>query len=235
MVIQRDAPTPGNESSTEIAYRIVKAAIIDGSLAPGTSASEQQVATRLNMSRTPVHQAFVRLEQEGWLKVNSRRGVQITPIIAKEMEDIYETLMALEGAAARRLARRPADSPDDIDAELLRASASCEVALAQGDLIAWALADNELHTLLVAACGNPRLIQLARAVMEQAHRARLLTVRLRPLPSSSNEDHKEIVKAIIDRQPQAARDALEAHRQHAIDTLIPIIQAMRPSGLSFLP
>lgn len=232
--LQPEVPVSGVESSTEIAYRIIKAAIIDGGLPPGTSVSEQRLATRLNMSRTPVHQALVRLEQEGWLKVNSRRGVQVAPIIAVQMKDIYETLMALEGAAVRRLARRPTDSDDGIDSELKMACAECEAALEHGDLTAWALADNKFHTLLVEASGNPRLAHQARSVMEQAHRARLLTVKLRPWPSSSNDDHLRIVNAIIDREPAAARDALEIHRQHGIDTLIPIIEAMLPSGESFL-
>lgn len=229
------AAAPRVESNTELAYRVIKAGIIDGSLPPGTSVSEQQLATRLNMSRTPVHQALVRLEQEGWLKVNSRRGVQVAPILASEMGDIYETLMALEGAAVRRLAQRPAGPDDGTDSQLTTACGEAQAALERGDLTAWAIADNEFHTLLMHACGNPRLAHQASSVMEQAHRARLLTVRLRPWPSSSNDDHRRIVDAIIDRDPAGARAALESHRQHGIDTLIPVIEAMLPTQESFLP
>lgn len=222
------------ESNTEIAYRVIKAAIIDGSLPPGTAVSEQQLATRLNMSRTPVHQGLIRLEQEEWLKVNSRRGVQVAPIVASEMKDIYETLMALEGAAVRRLAGRPAGPTDGIDVQLLTSCATAQKALEDGDLAAWAIADNDFHTLLMRASGNPRLANQASSLMEQAHRARLLTVRLRPWPESSNEDHRRIVDAIIGRVPLAAREALESHRQHGIDTLIPVIEAMLPSQERFI-
>jgi DNA-binding GntR family transcriptional regulator len=222
------------ESSTQTAYRVVKQAIIDGRLPPAGSVSELQLASQLRMSRTPVHQALVLLEQEGWLKVNSRRGVQIAPLIAEDMAYIYETLMALEGAAARRLASRSVDDVDTVDESLTRACAACEHALGANDLTAWALADNEFHTLLVESSGNPHLARQARPVMEQAHRARLLTVRLRPWPSSSNEDHRRIVKEITARHPLAARAALEEHRRRGMQTLIPILEAMVPNRDGFL-
>jgi DNA-binding GntR family transcriptional regulator len=228
-----ESSAPAAEPNTEVAYRVIKAAIIDGSLPPGTSVSEQQLASRLNMSRTPVHQGLVRLEQEEWVKVNSRKGVQVAPIVAAEMKNIYETLMALEGAAVRRLAQRPEGPADGVDAQLLTACAEAQTALEHENLTAWAIADNNFHTLLMRACGNPRLANLASSVMEQAHRARLLTVRLRPWPESSNDDHRRIVDAIIDREPLAAREALESHRQRGIETLIPVIEAMLPSEERF--
>jgi DNA-binding GntR family transcriptional regulator len=222
-----EAPAPAvNETQAELAYRKVKMAILDGGLPPGFQASEQQLALRLNMSRTPVHQAIVRLEAEEWLELSPRRGVRIASIDADEMRDVYETLMALEGAAVSKLANRPIDADDPTDAALRAACLACVTALAADDLRAWAEADHEFHTLLVDVSGNRRLARLARTVSEQAHRARLLTVRLRPRPDASNADHQAILDAIVNRDPGTARAALELHRRRGIETLVPILEAL---------
>jgi DNA-binding GntR family transcriptional regulator len=223
-----------SQSQADIAYRRIKRAVLEGALAPGTQAAEQQIAVRLGMSRTPVHQAIVRLEQECWLELSPRRGIYIAPIDPDEMREIYQILMALEGTAAADLARRPRAAKDGVDEALVAANAECVAALEAGDLPAWAEADHRFHTALVENSSNARLVQLVESVAEQAHRARLLTVRLRPLPVNSNADHQAIIAAIQGRKPGTARRALEAHRQRGIDTLVPILRAMVPQPTPLL-
>jgi DNA-binding GntR family transcriptional regulator len=222
------AAPAASETQAELAYRQVKMAILEGGLPPGFQASEQQLALKLNMSRTPMHQAIVRLEAEEWLELSPRRGVLIASIDAAEMREVYETLMALEGAAVSKLAKRPIDASDPTEAALQASCRACVTALEAEDLRAWAEADHAFHTLLVDVSGNRRLARLARSVSEQAHRARLLTVRLRPRPDASNADHQAILDAIVNREPSAARAALELHRQRGIDTLVPILEALAP-------
>ncbi len=214
------------EPLAEIAYRRIKAAILDGSLPPGLQAAEQQIATQLGMSRTPVHMAIVRLQHEGWIDLSARRGLVIAPIVPDELHHVYETLMALEGTAVARLARRPEGDADGIDARIAAACEATEAALTQDDLTAWSDADGEFHHLLVETSGNPHLAQMARFVMEQAQRARNLTIRLRPRPEASNADHRLILQRILARDPGGARAALEAHRTRGIETLVPILAAM---------
>lgn len=223
-----EAPAGAGQTQADVAYRLMKMAILDGGLPPGYRASEQQIALRLNMSRTPVHQAVVRLQQEQWLELSPRRGVEIATIVADDMREVYEILMALEGAAVAKLAQRPVDPDDGTDASLRAAGEECVAALSADDLRGWAEADHRFHTLLLTASGNIRLARLARSVTEQAHRARLVTVGLRPRPTSSNSDHDAIIRAIADRDPVAARAALELHRRRGIETLVPILEAMIP-------
>lgn len=230
-----DQPPSPQESQADAAYRLIKQAILDGGLAPGAQASEQQIAIRLGMSRTPTHQAIVRLEHEHWLELSPRRGLLIATIDAHDMTEIYEILMALEGAAAAKLASRKRDRHDAVDAALHAANAECVAALAAEDLRAWAEADHRFHSLLLDTCGNRRLAQLSQSVTEQAHRARLLTVRLRPRPTESNDGHEAIIAAIVARRPAGARRALETHRRRGIDTLVPILHAMTPPPSLFAP
>lgn len=214
------------ESLTGVAYRKIKAAILDGSLSPGLLASEQQVATRLTMSRTPVHQAMVRLEQDGWIRLLPRRGLQIAPISPTDMNDVYEALLALEVAAVGRLASRPLQERDPALAKLEQACKDGEAALGREDLAAWAAADARFHTLLVDFSGNVHIARLARSVLEHAQRARQVTLKLRPRPSSSNDDHRAILDAIRASDPSLARARMQAHRERGMQVLLPILDAL---------
>jgi DNA-binding GntR family transcriptional regulator len=213
-------------SLAEGVYAKIKAAIMHGDLPPGSQITEQQIATELEVSRTPVHHAIIRLEHEGWLKLQSKRGVTISPVTAEEMRNIYEVLMGLEGVAVERLASRPKAKNDPIDLEIRAAAAAAEDALQANDLTGWAAGDNRFHSLLVEWSGNPYLASLARTVMEKAHRARWLTLHLRPPPTSSNRDHREILEALTARDPAATKAALEAHRRRGMAIILPILDLL---------
>ncbi|MBU3032338.1 GntR family transcriptional regulator [Paracoccus marinaquae] len=218
----------------EVVYGKIKSAIIHSELPPGEQVAENQIATLLKVSRTPVHQALVLLEQEGWVRVLPKRGVIIAPVSAEEMRNIYEILMGLESIAAERLASRPADTDDGIDAMIAEAAEGAKSALDRKDLSGWAEADDKFHRLLVELCGNPDLYRLARSIMDKAHRARLITLFDRPPPVQSNIDHDEILDAIRRRDSNAARDALRMHRMRGMAALIPILEKAEANQRRFL-
>lgn len=229
--IRNDASAPAREPGeplAEVAYARIKQAIIDGTLRPGLLGSEQQIALKLSMSRTPVHQAIVKLSQEGWVELIPKRGIRISALSSAEMRDVYEALMALEIAGIRRLAES-----DDLTRQravnaLEHVCMAGDAALREGDLLAWAVADDDFHRLLVEMCGNTHLSRLARSIMEQAQRARLLTLKLRPTPTASNDDHHAIVQAIAHRDADSAAEHLKHHREHGMATLLPILDAIQP-------
>lgn len=223
----------GGESLTDIAYRKIKAAVLDGALPPGLMASEQQIATRLAMSRTPVHHAIVRLEQDGWIQLLPRRGLQIAPISPADIHDVYETLLVLEVAAAGRLATLALRDGDPALAALETACEDAEAALTKGDLSEWLAADARFHTLLVEASGNRHITRLARSMLDYAQRARQVTLKLRPHPASSNEDHRAILAALRAGDDALARERMRAHRSHGMAVLLPILEALAVNS-SFL-
>jgi len=209
----------------EVAYRRIKRAIIECHFPPGLQVAEQQIAHQLNMSRTPVHQAIVMLEQEGWVRLLLRKGILIAPVTTDHMKDIYQVLMALESAAVLQLASK--DKADtSVDEMLSRASHKAEVACANDDLRGWAQADDEFHSVLIEGCGNLYLLKMAKSAMEHAHRARLLTVAIRSKGSieKANQDHNQVLMAILERNAQEARQALENHRHRGMSVFIPILE-----------
>src|SRR5271166_6780242 len=91
------------------AYDALKEAIRNNVFPPGYQGSEKEIATQLGMSRTPVHEAIIRLQEEGLVRVLPRRGVVVSVISPNDMREIYEVIIALETASSELLAEKPRD------------------------------------------------------------------------------------------------------------------------------
>jgi DNA-binding GntR family transcriptional regulator len=101
------ADNGGQPSLVADAYAALEDAIRQGVLPPGYQGSEQEIAAKLNMSSTPVHEATIRLQSEGLVKVLSKRGVFICTISPDDMREIYDVIIACESMAAELLAGLP--------------------------------------------------------------------------------------------------------------------------------
>lgn len=198
------------ESQPERAYRLIKQLILDNDLPPGSFVLQEELGERIGVSRTPIREALVRLERDGLIEVRPRRGMRVLPVSPDGMREIYEVLTALEAQAARLTAERGA-MPETI-AQLEQAVTAMDRALEANDLDAWADADGRFHDTLTAASGNARLIAMVATVTEQAYRVRRLTLRLRPKPTRSNDDHRALVEAIRQGDGDAAFQIHERHR-----------------------
>ena len=212
---QAEAPSLVDE-----AYQALKTAIRDNVFPPGHQAAEPEIARQLGMSRTPVHEAIIRLQEEGLVQVLPRRGILISPISADDMREIYDVLIAVEGMAAARLADA---GGGPAVAALEQATAAMEQALERQSLQDWAAADEGFHELLTERCGNRRLARVAATVRDQSHRARLFTLHLRPLPVASAAEHRRITDAIRQGDAAAAEAAARTHRAQARDALLPLL------------
>lgn len=220
-----DATLPADrQSQAELAYEKLKQLLLDGTLPAGAQMLEQEAAERLNMSRTPVREAMVRLRQEGMVEIRPRHGMRVLPISATDMAEIYEVLTALEGAASEAVARRGV--PARQLSVLRGAVRDMDKALERDDLSAWAEADERFHSHLVELSGNQRLIQMVAQLWDQAHRARMLTLRLRPRPTNSNREHEALVEAMAAGKPELARQIHEDHRRRAGTMLIELLERL---------
>lgn len=103
----RPSPPPNNRlPARERAYHDLKYRILEGRLPPGTSLLETEVANLLSMSRTPVREALIKLEEEGLVDVRPRHGITVRALSPEELEEICEVFSTLEVKAAQLLARR---------------------------------------------------------------------------------------------------------------------------------
>lgn len=209
-------------SSAQRAVQQLREMIFAGELPAGSNHLESELAFALNMSRTPVREAVLTLEGQGLLELRPRKGVRITPLKAKDMAEIYDILTELESLAAADAARHNYTDADLSD--LSQAIDDMDRALATPDLQAWAQADDRFHAALVTLGGNDRIEAIVNMMSDQVRRARASTLLLRPLPTKSNEDHREVYMAIRNGDPDTARASHRAHRQHAKEVLVGILE-----------
>lgn len=98
------APSLAWRSQTTLVDDIVSAIrdrIVRGELAPGLKIRQQEFAELLGVSRTPLREAFQRLEADGWVELKARRGAEVRPLTVTEAEEIFTMRVVLETAAAR--------------------------------------------------------------------------------------------------------------------------------------
>lgn len=219
------SPGRARPSQTRRAYDELKRRILDNELPPGTQALEQEIALLLGMSRTPVREALIRLAQDGMVEVRPRHGMRVLPIAVADLREIYDLLAGLEATAVDILARRGLTGPQG--AALDRLLAEMTDALQRGDLDGWAAGDARFHRALVEMAGNQRLIGMVEAIRDQSHRARMATLRLRPNPSMSNDEHAAVVAAIRRRDAETAHRLHRAHRQRAARLLLDLVEHHR--------
>src|SRR4051812_20808847 len=228
LALTEEAEEPNRKPSlVDDAYRALKEAIRENVFPPGYQGSEQEIATRLGMSRTPVHEAIIRLQEEGLIRVMTRRGVQVCAVSPEDMREIYDVIIALEAAAAELLAGRPQAERAAGVAELGRANEAMRQALERDDLAAWAAADDLFHRTLIERSGNGRIARIAGTIMDQSHRARMLTLRMRPKPTKSVEQHQAIIDAIAKGDPAHARRRARDHRTRARAELLPLLANLK--------
>ena len=216
---------PARRSRVDDAYSRIKDEIRTNRMPPGYHAPEPEIALRLGMSRTPVREALIRLEAEGLVELIPRRGVRVLPISSGDMREIYEILTSLEPSAAASIAARRA-RPEELT-PLEHATSDMEEALSRDDLDDWAEADDRFHRALLEVHGNRRLQGFVANLFDQAHRARIVTLRLRKRPVKSTEEHREILEHLKNGDAEATREAFRQHRQRAADELLAILENYR--------
>ncbi|WP_435590358.1 GntR family transcriptional regulator [Nocardia sp. bgisy118] len=165
-------------SSAEHAYREVKERILSGALPGGELISEGEIAAALGTSRTPVREAFLRLETEGWMRLYPKRGALVVPIPPDEAEHVAHARYVVETAAVRAFV---AAEPGAV-ARPLRASLDRQRALAATeDLDAFAVEDTDFHRTYVVAAGNPLLSGFYDSLRERQRRMNSVALRRGPL------------------------------------------------------
>jgi DNA-binding GntR family transcriptional regulator len=209
-------------SLVEAAYVQIRRRILDNLWPPGHRALEQEVALALGMSRTPVREALMRLQAEGLVEVIPRHGMRVLPVSPNDMREIYQILTALECMAAELLASR---KPSDKDLKpLVDATKAMDKALKAEDLDAWAAADERFHAHLVELAGNRQLQATVLNYWDRAHRARMFTLRLRPKPVNSTQEHMQMVERLRAGDAEGAVRVTRAHRERANRELVTIFE-----------
>jgi DNA-binding GntR family transcriptional regulator len=200
------------------AYERVKAAIRNGSLPPGMRLTEAELVTRLGISRTPVRQALTRLETEGLVSHEPRRGIIVSRPDHQQVIELYALREVLEGAAARFAAQHAGEAELEALTRLV-AEEACLLDRPE-DLSTINL---RLHGLLHRAAHNRYLL---RALAQLTDTMALLPTMLGDPARArqSHDEHQTLLNALGRRDGAAAEAAMQAHlrsaQQHRITWLL---------------
>src|SRR5262245_9999790 len=179
------------------AYAFTKERVLDSTYAGGDLITEGEVADALGMSRTPVREAFLRLEGEGLLRLYPKRGALVVPVSVGEVDAVMETRMLVERFALDKvLANGP--RPEIADA-LSVAIAKQEEYSAAGEPDGFVAIDREFHTTFVTAAGNPIVTGLYDSLRDRQQRM-VITSLLR--------DTKRVASIVVEHR--AIADAIRA-------------------------
>ncbi len=145
-----------NARLADAVYRRVKDDLFDFRLLPGASLSENEIAARAGVSRTPVREALLRLQREGFVELLPKSGWSVKPLDFERFEHLYDLRVVLELAALARLcAGATGHALDSLKAVWL---VSKKERLSDG--LEMARLDEAFHATLVQAAGNPELARV---------------------------------------------------------------------------
>lgn len=208
----------GRVSYVSTAYETIKRNILSNQYPPGHHALEQELADELEMSRTPVREALIRLANEGLVELIPRRGMRVIPLSPDDMKELYEVIGGLENVAIELIGER--DPGPDAYAVMLQATEAMDAALQEDDLETWAQQDTVFHQEILNLSGNALLKSIVHSLNDKVHRARSITLRLRPKPVNSTQEHREMVEALVRGDVEEARRIHAAHRSNAAKVII---------------
>ncbi|ROZ89101.1 GntR family transcriptional regulator [Gordonia sp. OPL2] len=176
--------------AAEQAYDFTKSAILSGELAGGQLVSEGAIGQQLGISRTPVHEAFLRLGSEQLLELVSRKGAIVIPMTPSEAADVLAMRKGIETSAAGQVFA--AGGPSERVASLLEENLEEQGALVEaGDVAGFVTADDGFHALMVEASGNPIARNFYEQLRTRQQRLRNLLLRIDPANlAASHADHR---------------------------------------------
>ena len=182
---------PERKSLGQFVYEELKGAIINGKLSPGQRIAESRIAQAMKISRTPVREAFHKLEREGWIRHFPNSGFFVAGLSKKDVEETFGIRAALESYAARLSTLR--HRAEDL-AALEQKIQEYQEHMNKGDIEALFRINTEFHDLLYTLSGSPKLIKMINDLRDQIYRYRRVILRVKGMAKRSNEDHKAMLR-----------------------------------------
>jgi DNA-binding GntR family transcriptional regulator len=206
-------------SATDRAYDFTKQRVLDSTYAGGDLLTEGEVAEALGLSRTPVREAFLRLQAEGLLRLYPKRGALVVPVSVQEVDAVMETRLLVERFALEKVLAGDGAAPELVTA-LTAALERQEKLAAAGDSERFVAEDREFHTTFVTAAGNPIITGLYDSLRDRQRRMistsllvdehRIATILV---------EHRAIVSAVASGDVARAQDVLTTHLGGTLELL----------------
>jgi DNA-binding GntR family transcriptional regulator len=201
----------------QVAYDYVRDLIVDTPLEEAAFITEGQIAAVLDISRTPVREAFLQLEAERFLQLMPKKGAYIPPISDTEMEEVIETRSVLESYAVRRLIA----DPDAIVDEVRQILEEQRRSGADRDAQLFIDLDRQFHQSLVTGVGNETLAHLYESLRDR--QVRMGNVAIFSDPARFDQvlaEHNAIIDELANGDVEGVLNAVDVHLRTSLHVLL---------------
>ena len=201
----------------ELVYEELRNLILSGEIKPGTRMMEIELADSMGVSRTPIREAIRKLEKEGLVTIEPRKGAYVSTISMNDIVNILQIRGTLEGLAATLAATRI----KEIELmKLKEASQAFDRAVEEGNTKEMISNDTLFHHIIVEASGNDLLIKMVTDLQEIVLRFRYLYYKDFKRAEKMPPEHANILKTIETGSEETARSAAEFHINSLRDMII---------------
>ncbi|MBX9410486.1 GntR family transcriptional regulator [Pseudomonas baetica] len=210
--IKVDGPIPAHLARSTI-EETLRAAILDGRLPCGTALRQQDLADLFGVSRMPVREALRQLEAQALLSVTTHKGAVVAPLIQGDAAQTYELRILLESEAMRQ------SIPLLTDADHAQAALYIEALEAQHDYTEIGQLNRLFHMALYCKAPNQRLLRLVEDGLNEEERFLRFNLDAMGLGKLSQDDHRAMLQAVIERDVERSIALLEQHLNRGVHVI----------------
>ena len=192
--------------------------ILSGKYARGEILSELRLSKEMDVSRTPIREALLRLEQENIL-METGRGMEVIGISAADMLDMYDVRLHLEGEMARRAAVNVTEEQLAEMLELVELQRYYINKQGSSSSEHTKNLDSQFHELIYSSCGSKTYRDVLTRIHKKMTKYRMASISKQSRALQSNDEHMEIYRALASRDPEAAERAVLNHVRNAMDRM----------------
>lgn len=191
--------------------------ILSGKYKEHEELKEVAIGEELGVSRTPVREAFRQLELEGLIQIVPNRGAYVTGITAKDVKDIYMIRSLLEGLCAKLATEKiTKEQLEEMEENIYLA----DFHASKGHMDQMAELDNRFHDILYEACDSKMLEHTLRDYHQYVLRVRQKTLSTNTRGRASNDEHRQIMEAIKEKDADRAEQLANGHILNAYENMV---------------
>ena len=198
-------------------YHKIREDILDGKYHENEELKEVTIGEELGVSRTPVREAFRQLELEGLIQIIPNKGAYVTGITVKDVKDIYMIRSKLEGLCARWATQHiTKEQMEELEENIYLSEFHAQ----KGHNEQIAELDNRFHEILYEACNSKMLEHQLRDFHEYVLRVRRKTLSQNKRSTESTKEHRMIMEAIKEKNPDEAERLANVHIVNAYENMV---------------
>ncbi|MFQ5740622.1 MAG: GntR family transcriptional regulator [Acidobacteriota bacterium] len=187
--------------------RVLEEQIINCDLEPGASLFEAELSDRFQVSRTPIREAFLKLERRGLIRSVPYKGFAVNPILLRDVFELYEFRMVIEVYTAGVACRKMDSKTRSRLQQLLSKRYDDQRMESQKEFMR---DDHIFHLSLADLTGNRRIHAILSDILRHLQRIYYLGLK-NHLGRASHAEHRQILEAILAGQPERSRQLMQEH------------------------